>query len=306
MITIKVDNDILKQIKDDYEKFITEENIGYILFSAKKENNIITAYTNKKNQIFKVTIQGDDCLEIANKYSKTPIILSKKSKPTKDSLSFIDVDEQIGSDEVGTGDFLAPIVVCAAYVDHNTMKIVDDLGVKDSKKFTDKQILEIVPLIIKKVYFEYKILSNERYNAAIKNGFNMNKIKTILHNACLTTLRKRFPCVNNIYVDQFVDPKIYFDYLGDTEKVTEGIVFMTKGESLFPSVALASCIARYLFLKEVEYLSNKIGVKIALGAGLQTDDCARKIIGKIGFKDFAKLCKQNFKNFEELTKNELF
>ena len=262
MVTIKVDEKTLEKIENDYKDYITDKDIGYILFVAKTKNNIITAYNNKKANTFKVTIQGEDYLDIAKKYSKVDDILPKKMKENKESPFYIDVDQQIGSDEVGTGDFLGPIVVCAAYCDNETMKLVNEYKIQDSKKINDEKIREIVPLLLKKVFFEYKILTNEKYNSAYEKGFNINQIKCILHNFVLTKLHDRFPYVKNVYIDQFTPENKYYEALGKIDHITDGVVFKEKGESYFPSVALASCIARYFFLIEMDFYGKKLNKKI--------------------------------------------
>jgi len=305
MITIKVDEQTLKIIEQDYSGFIESRNIGYILFVIKTDKNIITAFNNKKGVTFKVTVQGDNAVSIAQKYSKSILLVSKKEKQAKESPFYINVDQQIGSDEVGTGDLLGPMVVCAAYCDHETMKLINDYEIKDSKKLTDDKILEIVPLLLKKIHYEYKVLSNERYNDAIKKGFNMVKVKCVLHNFVLTRLHERCPYVHNIYVDQFTPKDNYYAYLAGIGNVTENIVFKEKGETYFPSVALGSCIARYYFLIEMQYLSKKYQMKFPYGAGEKVDDFSKIFIKKYGFEEFAKIAKQNFRNFEDLAKEKL-
>ena len=300
MITIKVTKEILDQIEQDYNEYIVDKNIGYILFVAKTPANIITAYDNKKGQSFKVTIQGNDFMTIAKKYSQDPELLPKKKKANKESLVYIDVDSQIGSDEVGTGDFLGPIVVCAAYCDHETMKLIEDYGIKDSKKFTDKKILEVVPMLLKKVHFEVKILSNERFNDATLKGFNMNRIKCILHDHVLKRLKKRCPYVKNVYVDQFCPANAYYEYLKGINEPLTGIIFKEKGETYFPSVALGSCIARYYFLKYIEDLSEKYHTTIPLGASSIVDEFAKEFASKYGIQELKKICKINFANYKNL------
>ena len=71
-----------------------------------------------------------------------------------------------------------------------------------------------------------------------------------MHNRALLNMHKEYPDVINIFVDQFVEGKTYYKYLDDkNEEKVKGIYFKTKGESYFPSVALASVIARYSFLR---------------------------------------------------------
>ena len=306
MITIKVDKAILEQIENEYKDYIINRNIGYIIFVAKTPTNIITAYENKKGVNYKITIQGENHIELAKRYCDDPLLFPKKKKESKDSMYYIDVDAQIGSDEVGTGDFFGPIVVCAAFVDHDTMKLIEEFKIQDSKKLTDKKIQEIVPLLLKKVHYEVKILPNAKYNSAYLSGFNTNKIKCILHNFVLTNLHERCPYVKNIYVDQFVSPENYYEYLQGLSRVTKGIIFKEKGESYFPSVALASCIARYYFLEQMEFLSKKIGEKIPLGASKEVDEFAKRYLEKYGLEELKKICKVRFKNFKQLTEVKLF
>lgn len=300
MVTIKVDIETLNKIRKDFSDFIIGENIGYIIFVAKTKDYVVTAYDNKKKNNFKVTIQGNDPLTLALKYSDEPLSFPKKKEIIKESPYFIDVNPQIGSDEVGTGDFLGPVVVCAAYCDNETMKFINEFGITDSKKITDKQILSFVPLIIKKVYFEAKILTIEKYNNATSRGYNLNKIKAILHNFCLLKLHARVPYVHNVYMDKFVEEDKYYEYLNGIDKIQKGIIFKEKGETYFPSVALASCIARYLFLQEIDSINKKYGVSVPLGAGEKVNLFSKSFIHKFGLDEFNKIAKKSFANYKNL------
>lgn len=305
MITIKITKETLNNLITSYKEEIINENIGYILYVIKTEDNYIyTIYDNNKRNYYKMTIQGEDPMSKAIIYSMDEQIKPKKEVINKESPYFIDVDKQIGSDEVGTGDFLAPIVVCACFVDHDTMELINKYNINDSKKLSDEKILKIIPLIINKVHYSSQLIENDRYSDAIKKGFNMNKIKAILHNHCLFELHQKFPYVKNIYVDKFCEESNYFEYLNNTKKVEKDIVFKEKGETYFPSVALASCIARFLFLKNMEYKNKKYSCTIPLGAGENVNTFSKKFIKKYGYEEFLKIAKANFKNFDSL--NNLF
>lgn len=307
MITIKVTKNNLENLEKTYLNYIVERNIGYILFVAKTDKNIITAYDNKKGNNFKVTIQGENALELAEKRSNSPATLPRKTKDYTGPVVYLDIDEQIGSDEVGTGDFFGPIVVCACYSNHDTMKVIEDYKITDSKKMSDQKILQIIPSILKKVHFSCKIFSDEKYNNAIKQGYNMNQIKAMAHNYVLDKLHRRCPYVKNIYVDQFTPENKYYEYLSglSPENVQKNIVFREKGELCFPSVALASNIARYTFLQYMSELGEKYGVKIPLGASKEVNEFAKKFINKFGIDEFNKIVKQNFKNYAEVTNDSI-
>ena len=118
----------------------------------------------------------------------------------------------IGSDEVGTGDYFGPIVVCATYVCKENIPFLEELGVRDSKKLTDEKILEIVPKIIEVIPYECIILSNKEYNERYSQDMNMNKVKAILHNKVLSKMLNYN--YDYIVVDQFAIPYVYYNTSG--------------------------------------------------------------------------------------------
>ena len=291
---------MLEKIKLDFSSYITEENIGYILYVIKTDDYIITAYNNKKGSTYSVTIQGNDPLSIAKNYIANPSLLPKKNKKDKESPFFIDVKSQIGSDEVGTGDFLGPVVVCAAYCDEQTLSSFEEYGITDSKKLTDEKVMRIVPPLLNKVHYEVKILDIIRYNSAKDKGFNLNQMKAVLHNFVLLNLHRKFPAIDNVYVDQFCAPEKYYEYLQGVPHVQKNIIFREKGETYFPSVALASCIARYYFLEEINKINELYNVKIPLGAGEKVDRFSQAFIHKFGIEEFDKIAKKSFANYKRL------
>ena len=75
---------------------------------------------------------------------------------------------------------------------------------------------------------------------------------------------------------------------------------MTKAEDQVLSVACASIISRYIFLKEMKRISIEIGTPVILGASDKVDTLAKKILITKG-EDFLKhYVKWNFKNTEKI------
>ena len=155
-------------------------------------------------------------------------------------------------------------------------------------------------MLLNKVHFEVKVLPNDRFNGAFKKGFNMNRVKCVLHDHVLRRLKARCPYVKIVYVDQFCPSDAYYKYLERLGDVLTGIIFKEKGETYFPSVALGSCIARYYFLKYIEELSAKYQMEIPLGAGSHVDEFAIKFVDKYGINELNKICKMNFANYKNL------
>ena len=128
----------------------------------------------------------------------------------------------------------------------------------------------------------------------------MNKIKAILHNKVLGKLKEKITNYDYIVVDQFAEKYVYFSYLKETNNVVRNITFMTKGESKCLSVAAASLISRYIFLKEFAKIQKEVDMLIPKGASTSVDDVAIKIIKKYGFDKLKDIAKLNFKNTDKI------
>lgn len=297
-VTIKVDQTLLEIIRDHYTPYFTGTIGEYVDFQAKTNGVVITAYLSKKDTR-KITFVGDNALEEARLWS--PEIEEAEVKPVE-KKTWIFFEDQIGSDEVGVGDFLGPMIVVAAFVSKKDISKLKAYGVQDSKKMTDAKILEIGPELVTRFRFSKLTLNNEKYNEMLDKGENLNSMKAKMHNRALLNMHKEFPDVLNIFVDQFVKEDTYYKYLNDAnEEQVKDIIFRTKGESYFPCVALASVIARYSYLKEMERLSEKYDMPFPFGAGKKVNAFAIEFIEKYGEEEFYKIAKKNFANYREVT-----
>ena len=297
-VSITVDVEKATEMMDFYRPYQKLNNGEYIIFQAYYSGTTITIYQDKKNK-HKVVFAGEDPLMEAKNWDPN---VEYKEKAETEAKGWLCVDNQIGSDEVGVGDFLLPMIVVAAFVRGRDLKTLEAFGVKDSKKLTDEKIREIAPGLLKKFFVSKLSLPNEKYNELIAKGENMNSIKAKLHNRALLNMFKKFPDTRNIFVDQFVAESKYFAYLNDpNEQKVLNIVFKTKGESYYPCVSLASVIARYAFLLEKDALEKKYGMKIPFGAATKANEFSEKFIKKFGQAEFDKICKQNFANYKELS-----
>ena len=177
--------------------------------------------------------------------------------------------------------------------------LLEELGIRDSKKITDEKIKDIVPKIINKIPHTTFILYPSEYNE--KGITNMNKIKAILHNKVLYNLiHKDNYDYKKIVVDQFVYPQKYYEHLAGTNNIVKDITFTTHAEDKCLSVAVSSIISRYVFLKEMDKLSNEIGVNLPKGAGINVDEVGKNLIDKFGFDILKKYAKLNFKNTDKI------
>ena len=120
-----------------------------------------------------------------------------------------------------------------------------------------------------------------------------------MHNKALLNMKNKHH-VKNIFVDEFVGEEKYYDYLVKQDEILKGITFKTKGETYYPSVAAASIIARYIFLKTMDELKEKYGVEIPFGASKKVTEFAKRFLDKYGEEELYKVAKKNFANYSEV------
>ncbi len=304
IIVYKISDNTKEKMIDYYKDLRRDKTPDYAVFQAEEGETIITLYTSNK-----VVFQGISADVDANMWRDMEAHLNNgklpeenKKKDKKEDLDKTDYYfiDSVGSDEVGTGDYFGPIVVTAAYVSKKDISMLEELGVRDSKKLTDDKILDIVPKFINSIPHETIIYDNITYN----NNYdinNMNKTKAILHNKVILKLLKNNDLTYDmVVVDQFVNPRIYFIYLKDEANVYRKLTFTTKAEDKCLSVACASLISRYIFLKEMDKLSESIHITLPKGAGEIVDKVGKEIVDKYGEDKLKEVAKYHFKNTDKI------
>ena len=66
------------------------------------------------------------------------------------------------------------------------------------------------------------------------------------------------------------------------------------------SVAAASIISRYIFLKEMKKLNERFQIEIPLGAGSIVDEVGATLVQKYGKDILNEIAKTSFKNTEKI------
>lgn len=305
-IVFKVSDNIKPLMIDFYQDRSVPNPPPYSILQVKDFDCVTTLYESGKVMFQGISADIEASYWIEQERIKNNRLIdtngkekSKKDDKLEPKKTFI-TTSSIGSDEVGTGDFFGPIVVTATYVSKENIDFLIDLGVRDSKKITDDKIKKIAPDIIKKIPYSTFILTNTSYNKNWSEDLNMNKIKAILHNKVLCTIKNKNFDYDKIVVDQFVYPKKYYEHIKDaSEKVTD-ITFMTKAEDQCLSVAAASIISRYIFLGEMKKLSEEMNIEIPKGAGPNVDEVGIKIAKEYGFNKLKDIAKLNFKNKDKI------
>lgn len=290
---INPENPSLRQIEKD-------QPIVFVVPIHKIENGLYWSDAHQETQPY-LTFTDKDILRKAplNQFLEKPTAIpqetSKEPSPaTKNSNEPINY---VGSDEVGNGSYFGGIVTAAVYIkDQADVDFLLNLGVRDSKKLSDKKIKEMAPQI--KDYLTYSIseVVPEQYNQAIASKLHIKEIMAILHNDALSKLNVT---PNFVMIDQFAPLKTYRSYLSNKTIAYDDILQVeTKADGKYLAVAAASIIARDAFLTQIETMSDYLKMPLKQGVTAKTkEQIAQLLKMKIDLTYYGKL---DFKTTEEV------
>lgn len=213
----------------------------------------------------------------------------------------------IGSDETGVGDYLTPLVAAAVLVPKENVNKLVNLGVQDSKKLTDKRILEIFESIKPYIKSSVRFLSQAKYNYLTETKkFNAHELKLLIHLQAINAVESRIEKYDLVIMDQFADLKNvnkYFAHVSQSEEISmpkEKLITLTNGESAHVAVAAASIVARAYFVKMMEEQEKKWNCKFPLGTNEIVEKAAREFVKANGKDALYQVAKLSFKTTEKI------
>lgn len=275
-----------KEVRAHYGKGLVE---GATFASCRGDGFVLSIYRKVHGDgTKKMVIQGPSAAREARKWGA--------KHEEKHRFLSPNLYPQIGSDEVGTGDFFGPVVVVASYVEEKDLPRLKELGIGDSKEYDDAAILEVAPKLI--AFLPYALVSLKPAVLNAHPEINLNAYKAMMHDKAYQLLLAKLagkPAA--IYQDQFAPKELYYHYLEGRSNVVKGVRFDVKGENKHPSVAAASMIARYAFLKKMEAMGQEYGVTFPLGASKEVERFAASFYEKKGLAALKETSKERFSTF---------
>lgn len=292
---INPENPSLRQIEKD-------QPIVFIVPIHKIEDGLYWSEAHQETQPY-LTFTDKDILRKAplNQFlekqirANIPQETSKEPSPATENSN--EPINYVGSDEVGNGSYFGGIVTAAVYIkDQADVDFLLKLGVRDSKKLSDKKIKEMAPQI--KDYLTYSIseVVPEQYNQAIASKLHIKEIMAVLHNDALSKLDVT---PDFVIMDQFAPLKTYRSYLTNKTITYDDILRVeTKADGNYLAVAAASIIARDAFLTQIETMSDYLKMPLKQGVTAKTkEQIAQLLKMKIDLAYYGKL---DFKTTEKV------
>ena len=226
----------------------------------------------------KLLVQGqDDAVRAAQQILKDRAIGSLVPKIAFKKYTGI----YLGSDECMKGDTFGGIVVAGVRAnDHERAQLIQ-IGVADSKKLHDTEIVNLAEQIPKIASATVLALTPRQYNAQLGKG-NVTPLLNELHEAVREKLDSGARATH--VVDQFPGCRV-----GDRSE--------TKAEDSYVEVAAASILARARALQQFSDLSKTLGFPVPRGSTHVKDALLELQKRKLALEDFVKM---HFKNVKEL------
>lgn len=203
----------------------------------------------------------------------------------------------IGTDESGKGDFFGPLVIAGVLADEKSAQYFRELGIKDSKKLSDKKMLMLAAEIKKTAPHSIIAISNAKYNELYSNIKNLNKLLAWGHARAIENILEHNTCEYALS-DKFGDESLIKSALmknGQSIRLEQ----MCKAESDI-SVAAASVLARATFVEKMEAMEQTYGLKFQKGCSGLVKDVAAEFIKKYGKARLKEVCKAHFKTYNEV------
>jgi ribonuclease HIII len=212
----------------------------------------------------------------------------------------------IGTDESGKGDYFGPLVSAAVFVTPQLAAELKAMGVRDSKRMTDKSVRTMAPKLKQLLRNRYSITTigprryNELYAQMRSEGKNLNTLLAWGHARSLEDLLGKGVKPEFAVVDQFADARyIEQRIMADTRESGIEIKQFPKAEADI-AVAAASVLAREAFLEWLERESARTKVTLPKGASPQVIAAGREIVARYGRERLSELAKMSFKTTEKV------
>jgi ribonuclease HIII len=229
-----------------------------------------------------------------------------KVEPTTSNLkaatsAMISCDEdRIGIDESGKGDYFGPLVVAAAFITSMQESWLLNLGIKDSKKISDRTILNLAHTLRSKINYNLLTISPAKYNQLYAKIGNLNQLLAWGHARVLENILAEVDAKVAIS-DQFGKKSVLEAALMSRGREIQ-LIQQPKAEQDL-AVAAASIIARAEFLSQLSYLQQQYHCDFNKGVSPKVIAQARNFVANFGEDKLSEVAKIHFSTTAKVISN---
>ncbi|MCC7553079.1 MAG: ribonuclease HII [Methanobacteriaceae archaeon] len=206
----------------------------------------------------------------------------------------------LGIDEAGRGPVLGPLLVAGVVIPEDKNKILERMGVKDSKRLTPNRRKVLARKL--KNMFEYETVSitASDIDTLRKKGFNLNEIERMAMVKIIEKLNFDKVILDSVDIkpERFVEN--IKEVVGDLDIIAEH-----KADDNYIQVAAASIIAKYNRDEAIEKINKDYRKLGGIGSGYPSDPTTKKFLTNFTYDempDFVRKSWKTIQNFKESSK----
>lgn len=274
---------------------LQQVQVPYTRLALKGKHLTINLYTSGK-----LVVQGKEAQDFVL-FTLEPQVLGAATLGYEDVLDPKMFAPHMGSDESGKGDIFGPLITVAVFIDETTGRQLSDLGIRDSKTLADGKIATLAAearKILGRQNCAFVLLRPLTYNRVYEKIGNLNRLLAWCHARAIETLAEQRPDCPRAVIDQFAktESTITRALLPRGRKLI--IEQMHKAERDI-AVAAASVLARDVFVKELQKLSDAAGLALPKGAGPKIPATLDALLTSQGPALLPQVAKCHFKTIDE-------
>jgi ribonuclease HIII len=288
-----LDREQVKQLKVYLQdKGYEFRDAKYAYYGASNKDVSLTCYRNGK-----LLVQGKGTADFVRYYLEPQLLKEVKFGYEYLLNEELSLEDRIGVDESGKGDYFGPLVVAGLYADRSDLKTLFDLKVKDSKAMSDARVLKLTPILCSKFKHSVVIIGPEKYNVLYEKMSNLNKMLAWGHARVIENLLSSVVC-KKVIIDKFADKSAVRNALMKKGRKVE-LDQRVRGESDIV-VAAASVIARGKFLQRLQELSEEFKIELPKGASKKVVEVGTEFVTQRGIQQLPKVAKLHFKTTQKI------
>ncbi len=246
----------------------------------------------------KLVIQGKGTTDFVQFYLE-PCLLGEARLGYEHVLDPTMLEERMGIDESGKGDYFGPLVVAGVYLDPTTAEKMMEIGVRDSKRISsDARIEALARAIRETTRWNVVPIGPAAYNRLHARMRNTNEILGWGHARVIENLLSAQPNCPRAVADQFGNERIIKQALMTRGKQIK-LEQRHRAESDL-AVAAASILARDEFVRRLRKLGEEVGITLPKGASAAVQEAAIEVVRRHGADCLERIAKLHFRTTQKI------
>ena len=218
----------------------------------------------------------------------------------------LDNMDTLGLDEAGRGPVLGPMVVAGIIIPEKKEKIIERMGVKDSKRLTPNRRTVLYRKLTKMFDYEIVVITAKEIDILRAKGVNLNQIEKLAMQKIINNLRADRIIIDALDVKEgrLQEEMQEYVYVGNTCEV----IAEHKADDNYLAVGAASIIAktkRDLLIEEInkEYMRSTKD-REGIGSGYPSDPKTKNFLKKFKYDEMPDFVRRSWGTVQKIKEAE--